>query len=151
MSYTVRMLGPDDAPILNQVAPAVFDNQIDPRWTAEFLTDPRHHLAVALDGETVVGMASAVDYVHPDKAPELWVNEVAVAPTHWRRGIGRHLLHALFARGRERGCRAAWVGTEPDNLAARQLYASVGGVEAPEPIVMVEFNLASLWKHTKSD
>ena len=118
MSYTVRMLGPSDAPILNQVAPALFDNQIDPRWTAEFLTEPRHHLAVALDGETVVGMASAVQYVHPDKAPELWVNEVAVAPTHWRRGIGRQLLHALFARGRERGCRAAWVATEPDNLAA---------------------------------
>ncbi len=86
-------------------------------------------------------MASAVHYVHPDKAPELWVNEVGVAPTHWRQGIGRHLLHALFVRGRELGCRGAWVGTEPDNLAARQLYAALGGVEAPEPMVMGEFNL----------
>ena len=140
MSYTVRLLGPDDAPILNHLAPDVFDNAIDPRWTAEFLADPRHHLAVALDGETVVGMASAVHYVHPDKAPELWVNEVGVAPTHQRRGIGRQLLHALFARGRELGCQTAWVLTEHDNVAARGLYAALGGVEAPQ--VMVEFNLA---------
>jgi aminoglycoside 6'-N-acetyltransferase I len=141
MSITVRILGPDDASILDHVAPTVFDYAIDPRWTAEFLADARHHLAVALDGETVVGMASAVHYVHPDKAPELWVNEVGVAPTHWRRGVGRRLLHALFARGRELGCGAAWVATGPDNTAARGLYAAVGGVEAPELVVMVEFDL----------
>jgi GNAT superfamily N-acetyltransferase len=141
MSITVRLLGRDDASALDRVAAGVFDYEIDPRWTAEFLADARHHLAVALDGDTIVGMASAVHYVHPDKPPELWVNEVGVAPSHWRRGIGRRLLRALFARGRELGCRAAWVATDPGNTAARGLYAAAGGVEAPEPMVMVEFDL----------
>ncbi len=140
---TVRLLGPDDVPILNTVAPDVFDHAIDPRWASEFLADVRHHLAVALDGDTVVGMASAVHYVHPDKAPELWVNEVAVAPTHQRRGIGRQLLHILFANGQKLGCRQAWVLTDLDNGPARRLYAAAGGVEVPEPIVMVEFQLTA--------
>jgi len=135
----VRVLGPGDASVLDRVAPEVFDDDVDARWTAEFFADPRHHLAVAIDGDTVVGMASALHYVHPDKPPELWVNEVGVAPTHRRQGIGRRLLQALFARGRELGCREAWVLTDDANLAARGLYAAVGGEETPA--VMVSFQL----------
>ena len=47
MSPTIRRLGPGDASVLDEVAPDVFDNAIDPRGTAEFLADPRHHLGVA--------------------------------------------------------------------------------------------------------
>ena len=133
----VRVLEPDDARVLGDLAPDVFDREIDPRWTAEFMADPRHHLAVALDAGRVVGMASAVHYVHPDKPPELWVNEVGVAETHWRRGIGRDLLDALLARGRELGCSQAWVATDEANLAARRLYASVGGVEEKAVILTI--------------
>jgi ribosomal protein S18 acetylase RimI-like enzyme len=140
-SIIIRVLGADEAAVLNRVAPNVFDNDVDARWTTEFFADPRHHLAVALDGHTVVGMASAVHYVHPDKPPELWVNEVGVAPTHQGRGIGRQLMQTLFDRGRELGCREAWVGTEHDNVAARRLYASVGGTEASA--VIVTFRLSS--------
>ncbi len=141
MSVTIRLLGPDDAVVLNNVADDVFDNEVDPRWTAEFLADSRHHLAVALDGETVVGMASAVHYVHPDKPPELWINEVGVAASHGRQGIGRQLIAALFARGRERGCGTAWVAADQSNTTAREFYAAVGGTEVPEPFVMIDFQL----------
>jgi hypothetical protein len=51
------------------------------------------------------------------------------------------LLQALFERGRELDCRQASVGTERSNMPARRLYAAVGGVEAPEDFVMVEFRL----------
>jgi ribosomal protein S18 acetylase RimI-like enzyme len=136
---TVRMLGRHEAAVLDRAAPGVFDHAIDARWTAEFLADARHHLAVAiLDGE-VVGMASAVHYVHPDKPPELWVNEVGVAPTCHRRGIGKRLLSVLFAHARTLGCTEAWLGAEESNVAARRLYASAGGAEAP--MVYVTFNL----------
>jgi hypothetical protein len=50
---TIRILGPTDATVLDRVAPGVFDNPVDPRWTAEFLADVRHHLAAALDGDQV--------------------------------------------------------------------------------------------------
>jgi aminoglycoside 6'-N-acetyltransferase I len=136
---TIHLLTPDDATLLNNVAPGVFDNPIDPRWSAEFMADPRHHLVLALDGDLVVGMASAVDYVHPDKSPELWVNEVGVAPTHQNQGIGRRMLQALFAHGRMLGCTEAWLGTEETNTAARRMYAAVGGKE--EKMVYVTFDI----------
>ena len=141
MVVEIRILGPTDASVLQCVAPDVFDGPVDLRWSAEFLADRRHHLAVALDGDVVVGMASAVHYMHPDKLPELWINEVGVAPTHRAAGVGRRLLRALFARGRECGCRDAWVLTESSNLGARRFYARVGGQEDPEPTVMLTFRL----------
>jgi len=136
-----RILGPGDRAVLDDVDPDVFDGPVDPRWSVEFLADPRHHLAVALDGGRVVGMASAVHYVHPDKPPELWVNEVGVAASHRGRGVGKALLRALFEHGRALGCAEAWVLTEEENAAARRLYASAGGEESAEKPVYVTFRL----------
>jgi aminoglycoside 6'-N-acetyltransferase I len=135
----IRVLGPGDADALTRVAPGVFDGPIIEALALEFLNDRRHHLAVALDAGCVVGMASALHYVHPDKGPEMWVNEVAVTVTHRRRGIGTALLHALFDVGRDLGCIQAWVLTDSDNRAARRLYAGVGG-EA-EAATMVSFRI----------
>ena len=139
----IRLLTREDDTLLRHVADGVFDHPARPTLVAEFLADPRHHSCVALEEGTVVGFASAVHYVHPDKPTELWINEVAVAPTHREQGIGRRLLAALFERGRALGCRQAWVATEPGNTAARRLYVAAGGVEGPEPFVMVEFELGS--------
>lgn len=139
MTIEIRTLGPKDAAVLERVAPDVFDGPVDSHFCAEFLSDSRHHMVVALDDGTVVGMASAVDYVHPDKPRELWVNEVGVAPTHRRLGIARRLLEALFLCGRERGCREAWVGTEHTNVAARALYAGIGGHD--ESFVLYSFQI----------
>jgi ribosomal protein S18 acetylase RimI-like enzyme len=136
---TIRMLHPGDARVLDDVAPDVFDHDIHARWTAEFFADPRHHLAVALDGGQVVGFASGVHYVHPDKPAELFVNEVGVAPTHQGRGLARRLMETLLDHGRSLGCVQAWVGTEHANTAANRLYASVGGV--PEDFVLYAFDL----------
>ena len=44
----IRLLGPGDAAVLSDVAEDVFDNEINPRWTAEFLGDSRHHMVVAI-------------------------------------------------------------------------------------------------------
>lgn len=136
----VRLLGPDDAAVLLRVADDVFDNPVDPDLASEHLADPRHHLAVAIDDGTVVGMATALHHVHPDKPPELWVAEVGVAPSHRQRGLGRSLLAVLFEHGHALGCREAWVLTDSDNAAARALYRSVGGREEPPP-VMLTFSL----------
>jgi aminoglycoside 6'-N-acetyltransferase I len=135
------MLGPGDGPILARVATDVFDGPIVATLTDEFLSDPRHHLAVAIAEGEVVGFASAVHYVHPDKRAQLFVNEVGVAPAWQRRRIGSRLLEALLARGRTLGCVEAWVGTEAGNIAARALYKSAGGVEDPEPFVLFTFPL----------
>ncbi|PYE54138.1 GNAT family N-acetyltransferase [Deinococcus yavapaiensis] len=139
----VRVLGQDEAHVLNDVAPDVFDGPIDARWTAQFFSDARHHLAVALDAGQVVGFASAVRYVHPDKPPEVFVNEVGVAATHRRRGLGRRLVERLFDHARTSGCETAWVLTDASNEAARRLYASVGGEESESRIFVVSLKASS--------
>lgn len=140
MTVDIRLLGPADAEVLQQVAPGVFDGPVDLRWSGEFLADPRYHLAVAIEDGQVVGMASGVHYVHPDKPPELWVNEVGVAPTHQGRGLGRQVLTTLLKHGCSLGCREAWVLTDAANKPARRLYAAAGGVET-EATVLVSFGL----------
>jgi len=141
MSIEILRLGPDDGSILSRVAEEVFDHAVDARSTRAFLADGRHHLIVALDEGLVVGMITAVDYVHPDKAPQLWINEVGVAASHRRRGIARRLLDAMLAHGRTIGCTEAWLGTEPDNVPARALYESARG--KPEAFVLYSWDLES--------
>lgn len=137
----LKVLGPGDGAALGNVAPDVFDERVRADLVEEFLDDPRHHVAVALDGDLVVGFASAVHYVHPDKDPELWINEVGVAPTHQGRGMGRALMQELLALGRGLGCVAAWVLTERDNVPALRLYASVGGKEPAVETVLFTFEM----------
>lgn len=137
----VRLLRAGDEAVLDCVAAGVFDNAVDPALAHEFLSDPRHHIVVAISEGVVVGMASAVHYIHPDKPVELWVNEVGVAPTHQQRGIGKRVLAKLLDHGRGLGCTEAWLGAEESNIAARRLYVSCGAEEAP--MVYATFELGS--------
>jgi ribosomal protein S18 acetylase RimI-like enzyme len=129
MAIQIKVLHRGDENILMNVAPEVFDNPIDMELTKQFLEDPRHHIAVAIDDGLVIGFASGVHYIHPDKPPELWINEVGLAPTHRRRGLGKAVLKALFEVGRTQNCTVAWVLTYGTNVAAMALYSSVGGIE----------------------
>ena len=132
MAIEVRVLHCGDEGVLSNVAAEVFDNPIDTELTKEFLEDSRHHIAVAIDDGLVVGFASGVHYIHPDKQPELWINEVGFAPTHRRRGLGKSVLRALFEVGRTLNCNLAWVLTYRTNVAAMALYSSVGGTEGAD-------------------
>jgi len=141
MNPEIRILDPGDQAILHNVAPGVFDDAVDPILVAEFLRDHRHHLAVAIDHGQVVGFASGVHYVHPDKPSEMWVNEVGVAPSHQGRGLAKAIMRTLLQHARRLGCREAWVLTDRSNSAAMGLYAATGGKEAPREQVMFTFFL----------
>lgn len=132
----IRLLGPSDATVLDRLAPEVFDHDVQPDWCEDFLADPRHHLVVAQVDGVVVGMASAVDYIHPDKAPQLFINEVGVSPEYRRQGIGRRLMERLVELATELGCTEAWVLTDDDNVAANRLYSSSGAAVPPTRSVM---------------
>jgi GNAT superfamily N-acetyltransferase len=136
MPIEVRLLRHDEAHVLDSLAPEVFDKPVVARLRDEFFADPRHHLVVALDAGVVVGFASAVHYVHPDKPPELWIGEVAVTPALQRQGVARRLLDALLDRAKALGCVEAWVLAEPYNAGALALYASVGMTRtAADPVM----------------
>jgi aminoglycoside 6'-N-acetyltransferase I len=134
MGIEVKVLQRGDDRVLMNVAAEVFDKPIDAGLTKEFLEDPRHHIAVAIDGGLVVGFASGVHYIHPDKPAELWINEVAVAPTHRRRGLGKAVIRAPLEVGRAHNCKVAWVLTDRNNVAAMALYSSVGGTEGADEL-----------------
>lgn len=142
MDIAIKLLDACDEAILQSTVPGLFDDELDAARAVEFLRDERHHLVVALENGAVVGFASAVHYVHPDKtAPELWINEVGVIESYQRQGIGRRMMLRLFERARELGCQEAWLLTERDNTAAIRLYTSVGGSEFQPDPVMFTFDL----------
>lgn len=143
MPIEIKILRSGDEAVLDRVAPDVFDDAIDADAARRFLVDPRHHIAVALDGSLVVGFATGVHYFHPDKPlPELFINEVGVAPSHQRRGIAKRTLNALLDEGRALGCAQAWVLTDRGNPAAMSLYLACGGGE-PSDHVMFSMSLAA--------
>ncbi len=137
---TLRLARSGDETLLDRVAAGVFDHPVDPELWRRFLSDPRHHIVVALEGNLIVGMATGVDYIHPDKPAELFVNEVGVASGRRGQGIGRRLLEALLDHGRSLGCREAWVLADPDNAAAARLYRGANG--HPSGATMYSFPIA---------
>ena len=145
MTAEIRILNSGDEALLLDAASEVFDQAVDPALTRAFLADPRHHIAVAIDAGTVVGFASAVHYIHPDKPAELWINEVSVAPPHRRRGLAQKVLAALFELGQTLGCANAWVLTNRRNSPAMALYRTLGGVDGEDAmgddIVGFDFDL----------
>ncbi|MCB1338732.1 MAG: GNAT family N-acetyltransferase [Maritimibacter sp.] len=132
-------LTPATAKALGDVADDVFDAVIDPARLAEFVADPRHLLWFAEAGGQVVGFASATELFHPDKPPQIFINEIGVAPAWRRRGIGRALVEKLVAAARERGCNYAWLGTDTDNTAGNACFRSVPGSERAGSFVMWEW------------
>ena len=141
MTLVVRLLEDGDQGLLGRVAPDVFDHEVVPALADAFLRDPRHHLVGAIADDRLVGFISAVDYWHPDKPRELWINEVGVAPAWRHRGVGTRLLQQTLDHARALGCREAWVLTEHDNAAALALYGKLGGVRSGTDHVMFTFRL----------
>ena len=137
MKYTLLSSG--DEKLLEASEHGVFDGDIKPELGPQFLADPRHHIAVAIEDSIIVGFASAVSYIHPDKPDELWINEVAVAKEFRRKGIADNLLKLLFQCGRGLGCRQAWVLADESSIPTHQLYSKLGGV--PEKQIMDSFKL----------
>jgi ribosomal protein S18 acetylase RimI-like enzyme len=141
MSVEIKTLNRNDAQLLNNVAPSLFDKPINSVLCIEFLNDPRHHIVVAIERGVVVGFVSAVHYIHPDKPVELWINEVSVAPEYRRRDIAKDLLRSMFGVGSKLGCKEAWVLTDRSNIAGMKTYSSVGGEEYNKEMTMFTFHL----------
>lgn len=139
---TVQHVTPENAALLESVEDDVFDNPLNREFLREYLRAPSSALFVALVDGQVVGMATGITYGHPDKPRSLFINEVGVSARHHRRGIGTQLIASLLAWGRSKGCEEAWVATEIDNTAARQLYRSTGGIEEQQPAVVYVYSLA---------
>lgn len=74
----IRLVTIEDLPAIEKVGDNLFDNPIKRNRAIEFFEDPRHHLMLAFHKQEVIGMASGFHYVHPDKDPSMFINEVGV-------------------------------------------------------------------------
>lgn len=117
-----------NASLLDSVDDDVFDHDVQPALLNAFLAHPSNLLVVAVAEGRVVGMATGIGYVHPDKPLALFINEVGVSSRFRRQGVGRRLVSRLLEQGKALGCTEAWVATEVDNKPARALYEATGGV-----------------------
>lgn len=119
----------------------LFDNPITPQGAADSLARSGHHLLLALSPERkAIGFVSGVEMRHPDKQPELFINELGVAFNWRKKGIARELLRALADIARSNGIHSLWTATEPDNIAALATYRSAGA-RIDETAVMISVDL----------
>lgn len=143
LDFTIHLVTQATASLLDHVNEDVFDHAIDPVFLREFLSNPSNSLFVAIVDGQVVGMATGLTYVHPDKPRSLFINEVGVAVGHQRQGIGTQLISAILEWGKSKGCVEAWVATDDDNSAARLFYESTGGIADGKPSVVYVYSLSA--------
>ncbi|EAQ12121.1 acetyltransferase (GNAT) family protein [Maritimibacter alkaliphilus HTCC2654] len=129
----VRRLGPVDIEAI--LSSDAFDHPARPDQTRAFLDAPDTAIIGALDGDRMIGFASATVLLHPDKPPMLFVNEVGVNEGFRKRGIATRLVEALIDWARAYGCEGIWLATEEDNAAARALYRKLDARETTGVVV----------------
>jgi ribosomal protein S18 acetylase RimI-like enzyme len=140
-TVSIHVVSQANASLLGRVDDDVFDHKVQPELLRLFLANPANLLVVAVAADEVVGMASGISYVHPDKPLALFINEVGVSGRLHRQGIGRQLVSRLIQRGEELGCTEAWVATELGNKPARALYEAIGGIPDEEHAVVYVYPL----------
>jgi aminoglycoside 6'-N-acetyltransferase I len=124
MSITIHHVSPANADLLGNVDPDVFDHAIAPAQLATYLADPRHAMFVAVEADFVIGQIRGSVHLQPDRASDLYIDNLGTAPSHQRRGVATRLINAMLAWGKAQGCTYAWVATETDNGGAQGFYAA---------------------------
>ena len=124
MPVTLHHITPTNTALLDIVDPDVFDHPIDPGRIAAYAADPLHALVIAVEDGLVVGQIRGSVHLQPDRAPDLYIDNLGTAPSHQRRGVASQMMEAMLAWGKAQGCTYAWVATETDNDGAKGFYAA---------------------------
>ena len=135
MDFEVRRLQPGDELLALQVVRDLMpEEERDGREPGlehrqRFLAQDTNYLIVATAGSRPVGFLTA--YRMPSlccDAAMVYIFEIEVAPVYRRQGIAKQMINLLKRLCQENGVEDMWVGTENDNVAAKRLYESTGGV-----------------------
>jgi ribosomal protein S18 acetylase RimI-like enzyme len=124
MTVSIHQITATNAALLGKVDPDVFDHAIDPARVDAYAADPLHAMFVAVEKDLVVGQIRGSVHLQPDRAPDLYIDNLGTAPDRQRRGIASALMKEMLAWGALRGCTYAWVATETDNEQAKGFYAA---------------------------
>jgi len=122
----IRRLGTSDGAVMDAAVRAFhgFEQHTDP----DFLSDPRSFAFVALDGDTVVGVAWGYGLPQPAGGAFDLLCGLEVAEAVREHGVGKELLRAYVLGARARGATRMWLLTNAGQRAAKLLFD-----EAPDP------------------
>jgi ribosomal protein S18 acetylase RimI-like enzyme len=141
MGATIRRLGGDDVSLLDVIARAESDFDVDgrsaPRETTDgaraFLEDPSVLFFVAEDAGELVGFLSCQLIRRRADAPELLLYEIGVRSRQRRRGVGRALVDAMTRWMDAREIREVWVLADNDDAVA--FYRACGFTVSDGPAI----------------
>ncbi len=135
MKVDIRRLQPGDEELALQVVrdlmPADERDGREPTLPhlQRLLANPTNYLIVAIAGGRPVAFLSA--YQMPALASDasmVYLFEIEVAVTYRKQGIAKGMIQLLKTLCRQSDVEMIWVGTENENIVAKHLYASTGGV-----------------------
>jgi ribosomal-protein-alanine N-acetyltransferase len=110
---------------IDDVLPLEADLFGEEQWSAGMFWNELaagHYYLVALDTDAVIGYGGLA-VSPPDEA---WVQNIAVARSAQRHGVGRALMDALLGRARAAGVSSVLLEVAVDNGPAQKLYATYG-------------------------
>jgi len=153
---TIRRLEPGDGGVLRRLAAdlGAFDaggsdgesatprrpSALDAAAARRLLAEPNLHLLVAFHGDDPVGFLVAHELPRPFGDPaRLFVREVRVRAERRREGIGRRLLEALLAIGRDRGAGRPFALADAGDRDALAFYRAAGGRRSRRDVVVIRF------------
>ena len=87
MSISIQMVIPANTALLANISDDVFDYAIASDKLKTFLADSRHGMFIAMDDALVVGQIRGNVHLQPDRASDLYIDNLGVAPSHQRRGV----------------------------------------------------------------
>ncbi|MEP5938796.1 MAG: GNAT family N-acetyltransferase [Erythrobacter sp.] len=125
--------------VLDNVMDGVFDEPIRADRLKRYLANPLYWMVLAVEEGQVIGQCMSVVHHHPDKETELYLDEIGTGDDARRRGVAQSLMHAVFQRADDEGIEEIWLGTEPDNVAARGLYDKSSAVAEPAIIYYLDW------------
>ncbi|WP_245426940.1 GNAT family N-acetyltransferase [Rhizobium sp. L18] len=114
----------DTSGLLENIAEEVFDEEINTPRLATYLESPGHLMIIAVCGTQVIGQIAACVHSHPDRASDVYIDNLGVSPPFRRRGVARRLVDEVLAWGKTLECDQAWIVTDIENHAARALRRS---------------------------
>ncbi|MEM1288997.1 MAG: GNAT family N-acetyltransferase [Pseudomonadota bacterium] len=132
----IERLTPELAAAFPPCAGQVFDDDPSSQHLEKLALMPGHALFVARNRGLVVGQLLAMTQFQADRPPQLYIDNLGVAPDFKRKGIARSLFDAAMAWGKDNGCDGVWLATDVGNAEARGFYNAFGFTREPADVYM---------------